>query len=392
MSEEKQSTGAPYGAAMSSSSSTQFESWTLQRAMDALVVSARAAGHPGWLWLAGMLYPTLTLGLDLGWDGLLTLSTKVENFQEKVGLDWGGVKEATSPLDLLWRSAQASPLFALGLIAFIPIVGLCMLPFFRIVAGLVRIAPPSAWNAACEGHRIPRLHTAWAAGKGMTRSMFALWIQVALMTSGALLALGLPAAGVLALADPGRGEPYQLRHVLLLAALIGPMLCLLVPYALALSVMNQLAMHSLAHNRRGVSSALLHAWRIMRNDPWATGRAILVDVILFVLMITAWRVLSGPIELVLGQSATGRVLAHAVQYLLIGIAGVTRAGYWARAYRALGGLSPDDGVPGLVVTTPASSSVLLLANAAGATSAAGATTPVPTGEAPSTGGAAGGIA
>jgi hypothetical protein len=32
---------------------------------------------------------------------------------------------------------------------------------------------------------------------------------------------------------------------------------------------------------------------------------------------------------------------------LTGFAGVTRAAYWARAYRALGGLSPDDGVPGL---------------------------------------------
>ena len=27
--------------------------------------------------------------------------------------------------------------------------------------------------------------------------------------------------------------------------------------------------------------------------------------------------------------------------------GVTRASYWARMYRELGGLSPEDGVPGL---------------------------------------------
>jgi hypothetical protein len=33
--------------------------------------------------------------------------------------------------------------------------------------------------------------------------------------------------------------------------------------------------------------------------------------------------------------------------LLYGFAGVTRAGFWARTYRALGGLSPADGVPGL---------------------------------------------
>jgi hypothetical protein len=33
--------------------------------------------------------------------------------------------------------------------------------------------------------------------------------------------------------------------------------------------------------------------------------------------------------------------------LLTAIAGVARALYWARVYRALGGLTPEDGVPGL---------------------------------------------
>jgi hypothetical protein len=32
---------------------------------------------------------------------------------------------------------------------------------------------------------------------------------------------------------------------------------------------------------------------------------------------------------------------------ILGFAGVTRAAYWARMYRELGGLSPEDGVPGL---------------------------------------------
>jgi hypothetical protein len=33
--------------------------------------------------------------------------------------------------------------------------------------------------------------------------------------------------------------------------------------------------------------------------------------------------------------------------LVVGFAGTTRACYWARTYRVLGGLSAEDGVPGL---------------------------------------------
>ena len=39
--------------------------------------------------------------------------------------------------------------------------------------------------------------------------------------------------------------------------------------------------------------------------------------------------------------------------VLTAIAGVARALYWARVYRALGGLTPEDGVPGLATASPA---------------------------------------
>jgi hypothetical protein len=50
---------------------------------------------------------------------------------------------------------------------------------------------------------------------------------------------------------------------------------------------------------------------------------------------------------VLGTLDPSETLASIVIFLLYGFAGVTRAGFWARAYRALGGLSSADQVPGL---------------------------------------------
>ena len=37
------------------------ERWSLQRAVDALAESARCAGRPGWIWVAGLFYPSLIL-------------------------------------------------------------------------------------------------------------------------------------------------------------------------------------------------------------------------------------------------------------------------------------------------------------------------------------------
>jgi hypothetical protein len=82
----------------------------------------------------------------------------------------------------------------------------------------------------------------------------------------------------------------------------------------------------------------------MRNDGWATARAVLVDVLLFVTVALAWVVVSGAGKLV---GSSGDAIAVTVKIVLTGFAGVARAGYWARAYRSLGGLSADDGVPGL---------------------------------------------
>ena len=107
-----------------------------------------------------------------------------------------------------------------------------------------------------------------------------------------------------------------------------------------LMVVNQLALHSLAHNRRGVASALTHAWRLVRTSPLGALRATLVDLVLFVSVVV--------VDAVFVRNFAGdSPLSLALELALFGFAGVTRAGYWARTYRALGGLSSSDNVPGL---------------------------------------------
>jgi hypothetical protein len=114
-------------------------------------------------------------------------------------------------------------------------------------------------------------------------------------------------------------------------------------YGFLLSVLFQLSLHSLVRNRRGVGSALLHAWRIARNDPFATTRAVLVDAVLYVTVLAvhgvvwlAWS-LSG--ELVL-------LLLVPLSLCIEAIVGGTRCAYWSSAYEGLGGISTVDDQPG----------------------------------------------
>ena len=317
---------------MSTLIGTESERWSLPRAIDALAESARQAGHPGLVWIAGFFYPTVTLGLDLGWDGPLTHS---------LGLLFGAVNREEVSAGSLWKIVQRMPVVPLLLFVVAPCAGMLFLPFFRLVAGLARIGPARAWTAATAGRSAPRLKTVWQAGAGLMLPTFGLWLQLVLVMGGALLLGSLPAAALAsAIKDPAESP----KTAVLLGAMIVPILVVLMAYAMALSVLNQLALHSLAHNRRGVYSALLHGWRIMRNDPWATARAVMVDLVLFLTVLMAWQMFTGFSDLL---GAAGAVLAWIAKALLTSFAGVARAGYWARAYRALGGLSPDDGVPGL---------------------------------------------
>jgi hypothetical protein len=268
------------------------ERCTLRSSHSSLAEAARRAAYPSWLWLAGLAYPTLSVSLFIGWDVVL-------------GLRVPGDVAASS--------------------LYLPLV---FFPIFRLIPGLARVSSPAFWEGALAAGRRPGWRSTWRAGRGLLRSSLALWLQVAALEALVLaLSFGL--------------FDWAAEHATTPVAVVigGPVLLMMVCYALVLSVLYQLALHSLAQNRRGVASALQHAWRLARNDPWALVRATFVDLELSLVVFGLARLISNRTD-----EAKAEVLLVAV---LLGWIGVTRAGYWARTYRALGGLAPDDGVPGL---------------------------------------------
>ncbi len=296
---------------MSSLIGVPTDRWSLPRAVDALGESARQAGRPGLVWFVGLLYPSVTFLIGGLW---LYFVDGIHSGEEQ----HSGVRAL------------------LELMCFILVGALFFLPLLRLAVGLARSGSARAWVDACAGRRTPRLRTLWKNGAGMTLAALGLWTQLCVMFIGALVVILWPAqTAAHHLVGPGS---HWLR-IGLGALVLGPLTLFFFCYALAIVVLSQLALHSLAQNRRGVGSALLHGWRIMRHDVWATARAVLVDFVLSISVLTLWSFVSEMFDI--------QVLSVTVLVLLMGFAGVTSAGYWARAYRALGGLSPDDGVPGL---------------------------------------------
>ena len=298
------------------------ETWTLKSAVDALAGSARRAGRPGWIWVAGFAYPFF---LVYGWEIVILLVDP--NGDSGIGSgSLPGFIEALKPSnDLDVEEAIALSLFLL----------VVTMPLFRLAAGLARLTSPGSWAETSNDNGHPTISKVWLAGKGLTLSSCGLQIQVALMF---ILAIVLCAGPVY----------FVMEHVGIggdIAVLIvaSPVFLLLVIYGAVLSSLMQLALHSLAQNHRGVASAMLHAWRLLRRDVWMTARTMAVDSILILsifLLLSALHFVGGESCLV--------VLVLPAHFALLGFAGVARAGFWALAYRALGGLSPDDGVPGLV--------------------------------------------
>jgi hypothetical protein len=302
---------------------------SLPRAIDALGEAARQAGRPGVVWIAGLVYPAVGIGAGAGWHGTRPWFTSGSDAPVAIDMKGGAV------FDFLLQAYL--PLFLL------PFVAVVFLPLFRLVAGLAKAGSAEAWRAAAGEHRNPTLASLWRLGEGLTFSTYGLWLQLVLMQIAAFIVLLAP---ILAATHPLGKVPENERILALLGigAIVGPFILLFGLYMLALSVLGQLALQSLAENRRGVSSALLHAWRIMRHDPWATARAVVAEVLLLVLTLGFVRFVGGIVEHVPGGDTVTLIL----QIALMGFAGVVRAGYWARAYRALGGLTPSDGVPGLL--------------------------------------------
>jgi hypothetical protein len=314
------------------------ERLTLSRAVDALADAARRAGRPSVLWLVGIAYPSLNLNLDLV-RGVMALAEQFSGIE----LPWAGKMGGFVRLFVPTLPDPAGDVHGAdeleSVLALLPLV----LILCRPIVGLAKVSDPlyaessvelvAAGSSGVRVARDVRLRRIWAEGKGLALMAFGLWGMLLLLLFGAMLVLIGPVVAFLKLFDLARFSPLS-------AGLILPALLLVLAYAAVLMVLNQLALHSLAHNRRGVASALTHAWRLVRGSPLGALRATLVDLVLFLSVVVASGIFA---HTLFGETPIGTFIALA----LSGFAGVTRAGFWARTYRALGGLSSADKVPGL---------------------------------------------
>jgi len=314
------------------------ERLSLSQAVDALADAARRAGRPSILWLVGIAYPSLNLNFDLV-RGVLALAQEFSGIQLPWAGQMGGFVRLFAPgLPALVVDVHGAD--ELGLVlGLLPLVLLLCRP----IVGLAKVSDPlyaessvelvAAGSSGVQVARDVRLRRIWAEGKGLAMMAFGLWGMLLLLLFGAMLVLIGPVVAFLKLFGLARFSPLSLGLIL-------PALVLVLIYAAVLMVLNQLALHSLAHNRRGVASALTHAWRLVRASPLGTLRATLVDFVLFLSVLVASGIFA---ETLFGDTPLGTLIFLG----LSGFAGVTRAGYWARTYRALGGLSSADKVPGL---------------------------------------------
>lgn len=309
------------------------ERWSLARAIDAMGASARQVGRPGLVWLFGAFYPGAELAAGYGLLSLLLHSEAARTVEDRV--------------------------IVLGSLAVYALLA----P--RISAGLARVTTPEAWQELSAGRATPRLRDVWRASRGLGWQTLGLWLN-------SLVMLVIPAFIVLA------PPLYLLEHfqlqpgdsfdggTLLCALVLGPFAGVVLAFGFVLSVLQQLALQSLVHNQRGITSALLHAWRIARHDPWSTARAVLVDIVAMLTALAVWGIawMALPLwalafcclsPLIFGAvvfkpvwfKRTGRIVFGLLLLLVPGLIGVVRAAYWSRVYRALGGLAPSDSVPGL---------------------------------------------
>lgn len=300
--------------------------WQLRHAAATMFQCLRLGVRPSLLWLAGLAFPSVALsfsGLQLVLE-ILGKNTGIEILklvQGQFPLPWSPAVIA-NVTDML-EGHSVAPFFA-GAALFAVLLPLAC----RLSAALARIGDERDWKDVAGPRRAPRLGAALSQSKGLTIETLGLWLCLQGLLFGCF---GLVMGPLILLIN--QFKLGGLGNWLLIPLL--PPLALIFLYAATLGALNQLALQSLVFNRRGPASALAHAWRLVRHDPWAITRALLVDVGLQ-LFVFGWNPSKWDFLVV----------------VLLAITGVARACYWARVYTSLGGLRAVDGVPGLSGAPP----------------------------------------
>ena len=200
------------------------------------------------------------------------------------------------------------------MLVFAPIVFLSV----RIAAGLARIASEGSGQRGSD-----RFVRAWRLGGATQFAAFGVWVQVAGMMAAATAALLLPLAATSRLAS--QHSALVPLHVVL----SGLGASFAVVFGAGLGAVQELSMASLGRHERGVGSAVLHAWRMVRSQRSISRRMSFAEATSRVVevAVASWLALvAGPW---VGISAL--VLAGAL------IGGI-RSQAWSLAYPRLGGI------------------------------------------------------
>lgn len=302
---------------------TPGERWPLSRAVDAMAEAARRAGAPGLIWAVGFAYPQVLLSLEVvhATVGLLPVSSDA-NLPRA-----GHIVSAllTEGLGWAWPGAASESVWAF--LVFLPITLLVC----RLITGLAYVSEPASWERLRGKRRSPSILTAWRCGKGQGFATLGVLLSMPFLLFVATLFLIGPVA-FLREALPGTSPVPTVTRLFL-----APIVLLLYGYGMLLLVLVQLAIHSLARNRRGAASALTHAWRLVRNSPWACVRAALVNLLLEAAAFLA---------LILAEVRMPFQWAMVIAaFLFLGFSGVARAIFWGQAYQDLGGMTTVEDLP-----------------------------------------------
>lgn len=311
----------------------------LREVREDLFDAVRQVSRPAWIWIVGVFYPEVAVNLEL--DKLLRQAVELGE-----AVQGQGKAEASAQFTEFASVAAQDPgvrlsLLGLGgpLLLALIIGAPLLLAASRLFAGLASCARRDAWELTPS----PSLAHVWASGEGMSMSSFGLSVLLGLMKLTAILLLvGAPVLFFQGVLTGGGLED----HGALLAVIYLPIAGVLILYSLVMGALHQLALHSLVENRRGMTSALRHAWRLLRVNSSLSVAYVLMElacVLAMTLSVAAVGLTAGFICL----------LAPATIFLsltLHGFTGVLRAAFWSRAYRRLGGATSDDRLGGVGVS------------------------------------------
>lgn len=167
------------------------------------------------------------------------------------------------------------------------------------------------------------LRRSWAEGRPLQASAAGVWLQIfGMMASGTFVLLG-PLVALTVIVGPETLGPFGV-------VLSGIALILTLAYAAELGALHQLALASLVRHDRGVGSAVLHGWRLMRAHPRQSRRLATLEFAGRALVLLA----TG-----LASYLAGILWGAAQLAILASLVGSVRCRAWSIAYPRMGGLS-----------------------------------------------------